>query len=93
MGSRPTALGLIIGPIIGIKSDRYRSKWADDPFMLIPVPFATPSMLGLAFALGWGATAILYCIPRALTLGLVWFVAFDDALILPASWPTWFLAD
>ncbi len=80
MGSLPTALGLIIGPIIGIKSDRYRSKWGRRiPFMLIPVPFATLSMLGLAFCPWLGRycdTLLGVHSPGALTLGLVWFVVF-----------------
>ncbi len=51
MGSLPTTLGLIIGPVIGMKSDRHRGKWGRRiPFLLIPAPFAALSLIALGFS-------------------------------------------
>lgn len=48
IGSLPAALGLVIGPIVGIKSDNFRSNWGRRiPFLLIPTPFIFLSMLGI----------------------------------------------
>jgi len=49
LSSLPTALGLIIGPIVSMKSDRLRSRWGRRiPFLLLSAPFAVFSMFGLA---------------------------------------------
>jgi MFS family permease len=50
LSSLPTALGLIVGPIISMKSDRHRGRWGRRiPFLIISAPFAAISMFGLAF--------------------------------------------
>lgn len=50
VGSIPAAIGLIIGPIISVRSDRHRGRWGRRiPYMLIPAPIVTLSMAGLAF--------------------------------------------
>jgi MFS family permease len=55
VGSIPSAMGLFLGPVISVKSDRYRSRWGRRiPFILIPAPFVFLSMLGLAFAPNMG---------------------------------------
>jgi Na+/melibiose symporter-like transporter len=49
IGSIPAAIGLLLGPSIGVKSDRYRSRWGRRiPFILFPAPFIVIAMLGLA---------------------------------------------
>ena len=47
----PAALGLLIGPVVGYKSDRLRTRWGRRiPFLLVPIPFIVFSVLGLAFS-------------------------------------------
>ena len=46
----PTAISMVLGPIVSYKSDRLRSRWGRRiPFLLIPTPIAAISMIGLAF--------------------------------------------
>ncbi|MES2308468.1 MAG: MFS transporter [Verrucomicrobiota bacterium] len=50
VGSLPSAFGMIIGPMIGVMSDRHRGSWGRRiPFLLIPTPLIALSMSGLAF--------------------------------------------
>ena len=47
--SFPALLGLILGPIISVKSDRHRGKWGRRiPFLLVTTPMAAAGMIGLA---------------------------------------------
>jgi MFS family permease len=49
VSSVPAAIGLILAPVISVKSDRYRSRWGRRiPFILLPTPFIVLSMFGLA---------------------------------------------
>lgn len=49
IGSIPAAIGMIIGPIVAVKSDRTRTRWGRRvPFLLIPLPFVVFAMFGLA---------------------------------------------
>lgn len=49
LSSFPTAIGLILGPIISIKSDRFRSgRGRRIPFLLFSAPFAALAVMGLA---------------------------------------------
>ncbi len=51
IGSVPSAIGMIVGPIISVRSDRHRGRWGRRiPFLLVPLPFVVVSMAGLAFA-------------------------------------------
>lgn len=51
IGSLPAALGMFLSPIIGYRSDRYRSRLGRRiPFLLVSTPIAAASMVGLAFA-------------------------------------------
>jgi MFS family permease len=51
LSSLPSALGMLIGPVVSYKSDRCRSRWGRRiPFLMVPVPVAFLSMLGLAFS-------------------------------------------
>lgn len=48
VGSIPAALGMIIGPIVSVKSDRYRGRLGRRiPFLLFPTPFIVLSMVAL----------------------------------------------
>lgn len=50
MTSFPALIGLILGPIISVKSDRHRGKWGRRiPYLLLTTPFAALGMIGLAF--------------------------------------------
>ena len=50
-GSLPPAMGIILGPIIGYKSDRHRGRWGRRiPFLLISTPIAVLGIAGLAFS-------------------------------------------
>ena len=50
LASLPQAIGLIIGPVVGYKSDRLRTGWGRRiPFLLLTTPFIVLSVLGLAF--------------------------------------------
>jgi MFS family permease len=50
VGSLPAAIGLIVGPIISVRSDNHRGRWGRRiPYLLIPTPIVALSMVGLAF--------------------------------------------
>ncbi|MGE9292204.1 MAG: MFS transporter [Puniceicoccales bacterium] len=49
VSSFPAFIGLILGPIISVKSDRHRGKWGRRiPFLMITTPFAAVGILGIA---------------------------------------------
>lgn len=51
VGSLPTALGMLLSPVVGMMSDRHRGRWGRRiPFLAVPLPFALAAMVGLAFA-------------------------------------------
>lgn len=55
VGSLPNALGMLIGPVIGVWSDRHRGRWGRRiPFLLVPTPFAAIAMVGVAFSPAMG---------------------------------------
>jgi len=57
MGSVPAAIGLLLGPVIGVVSDRYRSRWGRRiPFILGAAPLIMLTMLGLAATPDLGAS-------------------------------------
>lgn len=56
VGSLPQALGMIITPIIGVKSDRHRSRWGRRiPFLVGPAPIASAALIGMAYTPELGA--------------------------------------
>ena len=56
MGSLPSALGLIVTPVISYLSDRHRGPWGRRiPYILLALPFFVISLLGLAFSPALGA--------------------------------------
>ena len=47
--SFPALIGLLLGPVISVKSDRHRGKWGRRiPYLLLTTPFAALGMIGLA---------------------------------------------
>lgn len=51
IGSLPAGLGMILGPVISVKSDRHRGRWGRRvPFLLVTTPPAALSMMLLAAA-------------------------------------------
>jgi MFS family permease len=51
IGSLPAALGMILGPVISVKSDRHRGRWGRRiPFLLVATPIAAAAMMALAAA-------------------------------------------
>lgn len=56
VGSIPAGIGLILGPVISVKSDRYRSRWGRRiPFLLLPTPVIVLAMVGMALAPSLGS--------------------------------------
>lgn len=48
ISSFPALIGLILGPIISVKSDRHRGRWGRRiPFLMITTPLATFGMIGI----------------------------------------------
>ncbi|MBX3738763.1 MAG: MFS transporter [Candidatus Didemnitutus sp.] len=90
VSSLPQAMSLVLMPIIGYRSDRYRSKWGRRiPFLAFTVPIAFTSMVGLAFspvlgdllhrALGPSSPGVGPLVVGL--LGLSWFVFEFSSLI------------
>ncbi len=55
IGSFPAAIGMILGPVISVRSDRHRGRWGRRiPFLIISTPIAalTMMLLGMAPLLG-----------------------------------------
>ncbi len=50
IGSVPSAMGMLLGPVVGYRSDRFRSRWGRRiPFLLVTTPVATLAMIALGF--------------------------------------------
>ena len=48
-GSVPWALSMLLGPIVGVRSDRHRGPWGRRiPFLLLPTPVLVLGLLGMA---------------------------------------------
>jgi MFS family permease len=89
-GSLPPALGLILGPVIAYKSDRYRSRLGRRiPFLLVSTPVAVLGIVGMAFSPAVGVQLDKWlgphsCGPDAcvlLLLGLCWMF-FEFATVI-----------
>ncbi|RZL35156.1 MAG: MFS transporter [Rubrivivax sp.] len=49
VGSLPAGLGMLLGPVIAVKSDRHRGRFGRRiPFLLMPVPAIVVGLLGMA---------------------------------------------
>lgn len=56
VGSIPAAIGFIITPVVSVASDRHRGRRGRRiPYLLIPTPFITIGMVGMAFTPQLGA--------------------------------------
>lgn len=65
----PGGIGMILGPIIGYRSDRLRSRWGRRlPFLIIPTPFIVLSIVGLAFSPQIGEWVSRFLDPSAIRL-------------------------
>ena len=48
--SLPAALGMLLGPIVSVKSDAHRGRWGRRiPYLLIPTPIAAGAMVCMGF--------------------------------------------
>lgn len=48
--SLPAALGMLLGPIISVRSDNHRGRWGRRiPYLLIPTPIAAAAMVGMGY--------------------------------------------
>ncbi|WP_221773467.1 MFS transporter [Ruficoccus amylovorans] len=49
VGSIPAGIGMILGPVVSVCSDRHRGRWGRRiPYLFIPTPFVALAMFGLA---------------------------------------------
>lgn len=56
VGSVPAGLGLLLGPIVAVRSDRHRGRWGRRiPYLFLPTPFIVVSLVGMAFTPELGA--------------------------------------
>lgn len=96
----PTAIALILSPIVSYRSDRLRSKWGRRiPFLIIPTPIAGAAMIGIAFSsqIGtWLYTTMGNLVPPGETLEqaanahiigvfTVFWTIFEVAIIISGS--------
>ena len=84
---------LFAGPTVSYWSDRYRGRWGRRiPFLMVPIPFVTLAMIGLAFSPSLGVTlnAWLGGDPASpnrailLVMGLCWAV-FEIGVVVSNS--------
>jgi MFS family permease len=79
--SLPAALGMLLGPIISVRSDNHRGRFGRRiPYLLIPTPIAAAAMVGMGYtpqlaellsaALGATAPDPLTC--RLIVFGALW---------------------
>lgn len=77
VGSLPQALGMIITPIIAVKSDRHRSRWGRRiPFLFVPAPIASLALIGMAFTPELGGWLHALLGRESLTLVACQLIAF-----------------
>ncbi len=90
VGSIPAGLGMLLGPIVSVKSDRHRGRWGRRiPFLLIPTPIIALAMAGIAFSptagaglhefLGANSPGLTFC--RIATFSFFWTV-FEMATVI-----------
>lgn len=90
VGSIPAGIGMLLGPLVCVRSDRHRGRWGRRiPFLLLPTPFVALAMLGLAvtpFLGEWlhgalGANSPGLMASRILVFSLFW-TTFEIATII-----------
>jgi Major Facilitator Superfamily len=53
----PSAIGMILGPIVSFRSDRHRGRWGRRiPYLLVSTPFAVAAMVALGYSPAMGAS-------------------------------------
>lgn len=78
IGSIPAAIGMIIGPIVAVKSDRFRSRWGRRiPFLLVPLPIVVLAMVGLATSPQLGGLLNEWLGPRSPGFTMCVLIAFS----------------
>jgi maltose/moltooligosaccharide transporter len=93
IGSLPAAIGMMLGPVVSVKSDRHRGRWGRRiPFLMIPLPFVILSMQGLALSpvlgakihqlLGSHSLGIEHCV--IISFSLCWII-FEISTIITNS--------
>jgi MFS family permease len=89
VGSLPAALGMIIGPIVSVRSDRYRSMLGRRiPFILLPTPFIVISMVALGYTpmlADWVDVSLGESSPGIPTIGLSLFILFWTAFEISST--------
>lgn len=93
IASLPAAIGLIIGPVVGYKSDRLRTGWGRRiPFLLLTTPFIVLAVLGLAFCpqLGGGLQHLLGrhspgTAPSVLIVLAILWTIYDMSVVISGS--------
>ena len=79
----PAALGMLLVPIIGVRSDNHRGRWGRRiPYLVLTTPLAAGAMVamgftheiagGLAGVLGESAPSIMAC--RLITFSVLWTI-------------------
>jgi MFS family permease len=79
--SLPAALGMLLGPIISVRSDNHRGRWGRRiPYLLIPTPIAAAAMVGMGYTpelanifagfMGDRAPDVFMC--RLIVFGALW---------------------
>ncbi len=87
--SLPSAIGLVLGPVVSYRSDRHRGRWGRRiPFLLATTPFTAVAMFGLAYSpvlgrlvhaqLGWPPESLNLAV--IVVMGLCWTL-FEVATI------------
>jgi MFS family permease len=81
--SLPAALGMLLGPIVSVKSDNHRGRWGRRiPYLLVPTPIAAAAMVCMGYtpqlaevlhaAIGGGVLDIVAC--RLIVFSCCWTV-------------------
>jgi MFS family permease len=51
----PNAMGILLGPVIGYRSDRHRGRWGRRiPYLMVSTPFAALALIGVGFSPSMG---------------------------------------
>ena len=76
LSSIPTAMGMLMGPVIGYKSDRYRSKWGRRiPFIMISTPITFVGMIGMAASKYLAGLLQSFCPSMTLDVAALWILS------------------
>jgi MFS family permease len=86
----PAIIGMVLGPMVSYKSDRYRSRWGRRiPFLIIPTPIGALAMIGIGCSpwlgaqlnglLGSGSPGLDFCV---LTIFCPFWIIFECVLIV-----------